>query len=329
MPVSVRLLVPLALAPLVAGCVEVQSMFSPAGPHAEQVAYLGWLMIIGGFAIFALVLILAALAIVLPARSRRWMGGRGFIVSLGVVFPVVVLAALLVWGLGMVRALDTGESPALRVEVVGVQWWWEVRYLGPDGDVRLTTANEIVVPTGRTVEYVLRTEDVIHSFWVPVLAGKLDMIPGRINTIRFAANRPGVYRGQCAEYCGGQHALMALDVVALEAADFEAWWRLNAGPALPPRTPQQIAGAEVFRQWGCGGCHAVRGTEANGEIGPDLTHVGSRLRIAAGTFPNTIGTLAGWVASAQHLKPGNGMPSFDRMTGPELRAVAAYLEGLK
>jgi cytochrome c oxidase subunit 2 len=155
------------------------------------------------------------------------------------------------------------------------------------------------------------------------------MIPGRTNTYRFAAERPGIYRGQCAEYCGAQHALMAFYVLAMERGDFEAWYARESMQAEEPRLPHLARGRELFIENGCGACHTVRGTPAEGRIGPDLTHVGSRLSIAAGTFPNNVGTLAGWVASAQHLKPGNLMPSFGNLTGEELRAVAAYLESLK
>ena len=324
-----RLLAAIGLLLVVGGCNQVQSTLAPAGPHADKVAHLSWVMIIGGMAIFLFVMLRAAAAILLPARYKGWMRGRGFVVGLGIAFPIVTLSALLVWGLSLTRVLDDGTEPALRVEVVGAKWWWRVRYLGPDGDVLLTTANQINLPVGRSVEFLLKTEDVIHSFWVPVLAGKLDMIPGRTNVIRFSADKPGIYRGQCAEYCGEQHALMGFDVIALDQEDFYAWWARAAGTPPVPTTPQQVAGRAVFHDNGCGGCHTVRGTDADGTIGPDLTNVGGRVRLAASSFPNNVGTLAGWVASAQHLKPGNGMPSFDRLTGPELRAVATYLEGLK
>jgi cytochrome c oxidase subunit 2 len=175
----------------------------------------------------------------------------------------------------------------------------------------------------------LKTQDVIHSFWVPSLAGKLDMIPGHVNAYRFAATRPGVYRGQCAEYCGAQHALMAFYVVAMAREEFETWYADQVAPAPEPILPLLAKGKALFLENGCGACHTVRGTLADGKLGPDLTHVGSRLSLAAGTFPNNRGTLAGWIASAQHLKPDNLMPSFGNLQGEELRAIAAYMDSLK
>jgi cytochrome c oxidase subunit 2 len=307
----------------------IQSMFVPGGPHADAVATLGWIMIAGGTAIFLLVLVLTALAIVMRPERRGWMTNRAFIVWLGIAFPVVTLTALLAYGLWINRVILRPGDPVLRVEVVGERWWWRVRYLDADGAVRLVSANEIRIPVGQPVEFVLKTQDVIHSFWVPNLAGKLDMIPGHTNVYRFAADRPGIFRGQCAEYCGAQHALMAFYVIAHEPADFEAWYAREAQAAREPAVPLLTRGRELFIRNGCGACHTIRGTPANGVIGPDLTHVGSRRSIAAGTFPTNVGTLAGWISSAQHLKPDNLMPSFGNLQGEELRAIAAYLESLK
>jgi cytochrome c oxidase subunit 2 len=307
----------------------IQSTLVPRGPHAEIVATLGGVMVGGAAAIFILVVALTVLAIVLRPERRRWMTSRRFIVWLGIVFPVVTLTALLVYGLWISRDILRPGAPVLRVQVIGERWWWRVRYLDRDGSVRLVSANEIRVPTGRPVEFVLETQDVIHSFWVPNLAGKLDMIPGRRNVYRFAVDRPGIYRGQCAEYCGAQHALMAFYVIADEPAGFEAWYAREARAAHDPVLPLLTRGKELFLQNGCGACHTIRGTPADGVIGPDLTHVGSRRSIAAGTFPTNVGTLAGWISSAQHLKPDNLMPSFGNLQGEELRAIAAYLESLK
>lgn len=286
-------------------------------------------MAVGGGAIFALVLLLTALAILLPRRWRGWMGGRTFVMALGIAFPIATLTALLIWGLALTGSLATAGPPQLRIAVTGHLWWWQVTYLDGDGRPVLETANEIHLPADVPVEFALRTADVIHSFWVPALAGKLDMIPGRVNRTTFQARVPGVYRGQCAEYCGKMHALMAFKVVVHEKTDFDAWFARQAGPAEEPRLQEARLGATLFLDQGCGACHTVRGTPADGRLGPDLTHVGSRLTIAAGSFPRNVGTLAGWIASAQHLKPGNAMPSFDRLSGPDLRALAAYLEELK
>jgi cytochrome c oxidase subunit 2 len=306
----------------------IQSALVPHGPDAGAVATLSWVMFSGGALILLLVGVLAALAIALPPERRRWMTRRGFIIGLGIVFPVATLTVLLVYGLTTTRdLLATGRI--LRIEVVGERFWWRVHYLDGRGETQLTSANEIRIPVGQPIEFVLKSNDVIHSFWVPSLAGKLDMIPGRTNVTRFAADRPGIYRGQCAEFCGAQHALMAFYVVAMPLDAFEAWYAAEVQPAREPTVALLAEGRDLFHRNGCGACHVVRGTTADGRLGPDLTHVGGRLSIAAGTFPTSVGTLAGWISSSQHLKPDNLMPSFGNLEGRELRAIAAYLESLK
>lgn len=307
----------------------IQSALAPRGPHADYVATLSWIMFRAGALIFFLVVVLAALATFYPHRTRPWLGGRSAIVIGGIAFPVVTLTALLVYGLVGARALVTFDPPALRIEVIGESWWWRVHYLNASGSADLVAANEIRIPVGVPVEFVLKSADVIHSFWVPSLAGKLDMIPGHVNSYRFAAERAGIYRGQCAEFCGAQHAKMAFFVVAMARQEFDAWYGEQARPAAEPAVALQQQGRALFLSNGCGACHTVRGTPADGIIGPDLTHVGGRRSIGAGIFPNNVGTLAGWISSAQHLKPGNLMPSFGNLRGDELRAIAAYLESLK
>jgi cytochrome c oxidase subunit 2 len=311
------------------GCQWVQSALAPGGPHAESVAALSWMMFIAGGLIFLVVMVLTAFASLAAADRAAWLSRRGVIITGGIVFPVLTLSALLVYGLLLSRSLVTAGSPLLRIEVVGEQFWWRVHYVDASGAPQLVTANEIRIPIGAPIEFVLKSRDVIHSFWVPSLAGKLDMIPGRTNSYRFAAERPGIYRGQCAEYCGAQHALMAFYVVAMARTEFDAWYARESAPAPDPTTAFLIRGRTLFLQNGCGACHAIRGTPAQGTIGPDLTHVGGRVSLAAGVFPNNVGTLAGWISSAQHLKPGNLMPSFGNLQGEQLRAIAAYLESLK
>jgi cytochrome c oxidase subunit 2 len=242
------------------------------------------------------------------------------VVGGGIVFPLVTLSVLLVYSLVRAAALHPADPAPLRIEVVGEQWWWRVHYLDADGRRDFATANEIRVPVGRAVELELRSADVIHSFWVPVLAGKLDMIPGRTNVLRVRADRAGEFRGQCAEYCGGPHAAMALYVVAEEPEQFRRWVANQRKPST---------GSNPLFTSHCGACHTVRGTAAAGTSGPDLTHVGGRLFIGAGLLSNNAGALVGWIASSQHLKPGNLMPSFEHFTAEELRGLAAYLEGLK
>jgi len=286
----------------------VHSVLDPHGPAAAAVAEIAWVLFVGGGAIFLLVLILGVQAIVAP---RRWLASEVFIVGGGIVFPVLVLSILLVYVLSY---RSSSAEPALRIEVVGEQWWWRVRYPG------FETANEIRIPAGQPVELVLRSADVIHSFWIPSLAGKVDMIPGRSNRLRLSADREGMFRGQCAEYCGGPHAQMALYVIAETPDRFAAWLEAQRRPA---------ASSNSLFNARCAVCHTVRGTPAAGTRGPDLTHVGGRASIGAGLLPNNAGTLAGWIASSQHLKPGNLMPEFKELSAEDLKALAAYLEGLK
>jgi cytochrome c oxidase subunit 2 len=311
--------------------VNAQSVLTPAGPDGERLAELSWLLFGGGAMIFLAVAAFLAAAAFGGPSARATLGSRRFILAGGVAFPVVVLTALLLHALFLARALGMpGTEPPLRIEMVGHQFWWEVRYPGtlPDGGV--VTANEVRIPTGRDVMLEVSSADVIHSVWIPALHGKIDMIPGHVNTRRIRADRPGVLRGQCTEYCGAQHALMAFYVVAETPQDFEAWLDRQRLPAAEPGDEVLALGRQVFGAAGCGGCHAVRGTEWNARLGPDLTHVGGRLSLAAGVLDNHRGTLAGWIAGAQDLKPGNRMPSFAAaLDGPELRAVAAWLESLK
>jgi cytochrome c oxidase subunit 2 len=305
-----------------------QSAFDVAqGAGAALIRELSVVLFAGGTAVLALVLALAAYAFwsdARPVNARRWLVGGGL------AFPAVTLAALFVYALWVGHALEAGDATdAVRVHVTGKQWWWEVAYEA-DGEAPLAVlANEIHLPAGRAVELVLTTADVIHSFWVPALAGKVDMIPGRTNRLVVEAAAPGVYRGQCAEYCGGQHALMALDVVVEPEDAFRAWRARQAQPAEPPRAGDLASGYALFVRGGCDACHAIRGTPAAGTLGPDLTHVGSRRTLAAGALDNHVGTMAGWIAGAQDLKPGSRMPSLNVYTGSELRTLAAWLEALE
>jgi cytochrome c oxidase subunit 2 len=313
----------------VAGCSGVQSALDPAGGDALGIYRLTIVMTVGAALIFVLVTALLLYAIFAPHERRAWLGSRRTIVYGGLAFPVVTLSLLLPYGLLVMRDTDVPRPGALRIEMIGEQYWWRTRYPAEDGEAEFSTANELVVPTGRPITVSVTAADVIHSFWIPNFGGKIDMIPGRINRFNFTAERPGMYRGVCAEFCGDQHARMAFDVVALEPAAFESWRRAQAQPAPEPAIPFLARGRALFRAGGCGSCHVVRGTEANGRFGPDLTHVGSRRTIGAGQFPNNVGTLAGWVANVQHIKPGARMPSYGSFTGEDLRALAGYLESLK
>ena len=306
----------------------MQSALDPApGSAAWTIDELGFVLYVGAAVILAIVSLLALFGVLAGPRSinaRRWL-----IVG-GLAVPGAVLIALFVHALVVGEALVSAiHGDLLRIHVTGKQWWWEVRYQGGDGLPEALLANELHIPLGRPVEILLDSTDVIHSFWVPALAGKVDMIPGRSTRLIVRAERPGVYRGQCAEYCGAQHALMAFHVVAEPADRFEAWLVQQAATAELPSDPQLRLGHDLFFRGGCASCHAIRGTAANGRLGPDLTHVGSRRALAAGTLRNHVGTMAGWIAGPQDLKPASLMPNADGYTGPELRALSAWLVSLE
>lgn len=302
-------------------------VLDPAGPFAGPVTVVAWVLFVMAAVVLAVVLIALGIALFGPRRWKRRVAGERLVWIGGLAFPVVVLTALLIYGLSVTARVGEAARPGeIRVRVTGEMWWWRVAYLDGQGLEAFQDANEVHIPVGRPVVLELESADVIHSVWVPRLGGKTDMIPGRRNFMRIQADRAGTYGGQCAEYCGGPHALMGLIVVAHEPAAYEAWRRKQASPAAPATIP---AGAQVFDAAGCGACHTVRGTQANGLAGPDLTHVGSRQTLGAGILPNNQGTMAGWIADSQGIKPGNRMPSYPVLTGRELRDVAAYLDGLK
>lgn len=303
------------------------AVLQPAGPAAQAIAGISWLLIIGAAVIMVGVTVLLGWALRRHApqlRAARW------IAVCGVAFPAVVLAALFVHTLPLSPSWRPVPPPgALLIAVHGHMWWWEVRYPGEGGAGGFTTANEIRIPTGRPVYLALSSADVIHSFWVPALAGKMDMVPGRLQHLLLSADRPGVYRGQCAEFCGEQHARMALHVVAEEREKFDAWRQAQAQPARPPAA-QHAAGMRAFADHRCDACHTVRGVTAESQLGPDLTHIGSRLFLGAGTLPNTQAALSHWVAHVQEIKPGARMPSsHQRLDTATLASVAGWLASLE
>jgi cytochrome c oxidase subunit II len=324
---DLRSLLPLGTVVLLAGCAGPQSALDPAGPAASSIHLLGVVMYVGATLVTLLVTVLMLVPF-LRRRERR-ANHNLFLWGGGVVLPGLTLTALIPYVLSVGGEMRTPTSAdRLTVDVAGYVYWWEMSYRRPGGLAAVTSANELRLPVGEPVEVFLRSADVIHSFWVPNLAGKTDMIPGRITRMVLQADRPGVFRGQCAEYCGAQHSLMAFDVIVTSRAEFDTWLAGLARPAREPETPEQREGRALFVDLGCGACHTVRGV-AEGRLGPDLTQVGARRSLAAGALKNGVGNLAGWVASAQHLKPGNRMPSYDQLHGPQLRALAAYLESLK
>lgn len=303
------------------------SVLAPAGPTALAIAEIAWVLFIGAALITALVMGLLWRAVRGPARAvRPWR----WIVGAGLLFPAAVLVALMGWSQWRARIV-TAEPPAdaLVVGVKGHLWWWEVRYHRPDGGGEVVLANEIRVPVGRSVWLGLTSADVIHSVWLPQLAGKMDTVPGRVNRLVFRVDQVGVYRGQCAEFCGEQHARMALHLVAMEPAAFDAWLQAQAGDARPASTPWLERGRDAFLAQRCNACHTVRGVSEEGRLGPDLTHVGSRLALGAGSLPNDAASMAQWVAHTQDVKPGARMPSYERLDAQTLQAIAAWLGSLQ
>jgi len=273
--------------------------------------------------------VVAALAVALFGRDRlkARLGGTRTIWIGGIAFPVVVLSLLLVYGLSLTRHLNAPALPdAMRVRITGEMWWWRVAYLDGAGRPIGLDANELHIPAGRPVVVELESSDVIHSFWVPRLSGKLDMVPGRRNVMRIQADAPGVYGGQCAEYCGGPHALMGFVVVAHPPEQFARWMAARRAPRAASAAG---SGAALFRSSGCAACHRIAGTDANGTAGPDLTHVGTRRSLGAGILPNNRGTMMGWIGDSQAIKPGNRMPAYKMLSGEELQALALYLEAQK
>ncbi|MBE1529879.1 cytochrome c oxidase subunit 2 [Sphingopyxis sp. OAS728] len=302
------------------------AVFDPAGPYSEPVTILAWALVAGGAVIFAIVLAALWIALYGPAKLKTRLGGEKAIWILGFAFPAVVLTGLLIWGLMLTSSLSATRvtGTEMRVKIIGEMWWWRVHYQDAKGRETLRDANELHIPVGTPVLLELEAADVIHSFWVPRLGGKMDMIPGRTNRLLIQADAPGVYKGQCAEYCGGPHALMGFVVVAHEPEEF-ARWRASRRPA--PASGGE--GLSLFLSSGCAACHTIRGTPANGLAGPDLTHVGSRRTLGAGILPNNPGTMAGWIADSQGIKPANRMPAYHQFSGEQLLALTDYMVSLK
>jgi cytochrome c oxidase subunit 2 len=299
-----------------------------AGRSAAEVIPLLIAMAIGSTLIWLVVtgLSLYALRAVRPLWTER--AGFWLITLGGVVVPTVVLAVLLAFGMpSLARQLDTSRTADLRLSVVGEQWWWRVRYELPGGG-HVDLANEVRLPRGRVAAVTLASDNVIHSVWIPSLAGKVDMIPGRLTSVMLEPTVAGSYRGVCAEYCGASHARMAFVVEVMEPADFDRWLENESRPAAAPAS-DVAEGADAFIRHGCAACHAIRGTTAIATIGPDLTHLGSRRSVAAATLPNDIEQIARWLAEPDHVKPGALMPPFRMLPVNELRAIAAYLRSLQ
>lgn len=322
----------LALAPSLGlcGCAGAQSAADWAGRHAAITGGL-FEMFLGVTGVFFLA-VMIFLGWAVARRDRAPRRERALTVTLGL-WAACITAGLFALTLGSFLAdrrlalANTGGEPPIRLKITAQQWWWEIEYEDPIPANRVRTANILHLPLGRPVEVTLASDDVIHSFWVPNLAGKQDLIPGRATDISLRPTRAGRFRGQCAEFCGLQHAHMALDVIVEPERDFQAWRAHALQPAPPPRTPLQKAGQAIFMRRQCAACHAIAGTPAQGTIGPDLTGVASRMTLAAGRLGNSAPNLAGWIADPQGMKPGNRMPAVP-MSADERKAIVAYLETL-
>jgi cytochrome c oxidase subunit 2 len=314
------------------------SLFSAFGDKARSILNLNYALLTVSVVVIVVIGVLIGTGLARPRHRFRdggpgvWPvsrppGGLGWI-YVGVAVTALTLLGSLVWSMAVIAHVAAPRSaPALTIDVTGHQWWWEVRYSATIQSRQFATANEIHIPVGLPVHLRLRSADVIHSFWVPALSGKTDLIPGQVNETWIEASEPGSYRGQCAEYCGLQHAHMAFSVIADPPEAFDAWWNAQLQPSPMPTDAPAVAGGQTFVRR-CGACHAVRGTMAGGIYGPDLTHLARRTSLAAGTLPNTPGHLAAWIADPQGQKPGNKMPPLD-LSGPELASIQAYLATLK
>ena len=309
--------------------------WTTAGRAGDPVTQLGWGMGITALAVIVIIGVLLLAGLLkhrAPARKpnelavREDVGGMPWI-YVGVGISTLVLLAFVVWTLTTISAVAMPARPALTLTVHAAQWWWWVRYEDPESGRVFNTANEIHIPAGRPVKLVMTGDDVIHSFWVPRLAGKNDLIPGQTTVTWIEADQPGRYRGQCGEYCGAQHAHMALWVIADPPETYAHWADAQRADAPAPTDAAAMHGREVFDAH-CAACHTVRGTAAGGILGPDLTHVMSRDTIAAGLLPNTPANLSAWIANAPSLKPGTRMPA-TMLSGPELQAIRAYVATLK
>jgi cytochrome c oxidase subunit 2 len=307
-----------------------QSVLDPAGRAAASLHDLFWVFAVVCGTVWLLVVLTAGYAVLRRRGAAAPLNERkaGIIVGAAVAVTVVIITGFTLVSYAATRGISPNEPDALVIKVRAYQWWWQITYSDTQPSRSFITANEIHIPVGRPVRIELSADDVIHSFWIPNLGGKQDLIPGRENTLTLRADRAGIYRGQCAEFCGLQHAHMALMVVAEPQAEFDAWRAAQRAPAPQPQTDEERRGLAVVASRACSACHTVRGTEAAGALGPDLTHVASRRTIAAGMLPTTRGTLAAWIADPQTIKPGNNMPLVP-LSADELQAVSAYLATLR
>jgi cytochrome c oxidase subunit II len=323
-----------ALAVLISlsGCRGDQSSLDPAGHQAQAIADHWWFFLIVCTVVYVLVLAATGWAMFrrnrAPADEEQSERRITRVVAASVGATVIIVFVFLVHAVWTGRTLGSlPRRDMITIEVVAHQWWWDISYKQKEAPY-LRTANEIHIPVGEPVQINVISRDVIHSFWVPNLHGKIDAVPGRLNNIVLQADRPGVFRGQCAEFCGLQHAHMAFLVIAQPRAEYDHWIAAQRQPSRPPATAEEQRGHDLFVSSQCAVCHMIRGTTAFGRTGPDLTHLASRRTLAAATLPFSRGHLGGWVADPQGVKPGNRMPRSD-FESQDFNALLAYLESLK
>ncbi|MEG9437903.1 cytochrome c oxidase subunit II [Edaphobacter sp. HDX4] len=329
------------------GCRSVQSTFQSHGPAARSIAGLSWFM-----TILFLIITLVMWGLVGYAFYRRRgslaehepisvTGGQAWIAIGGIAVPLLVLGVLFVLGLQLLRDFPihgmhgAGKHSQMQytmkpeIRIIGHQWWWEIHYLNDEPSKQFTTANELHLPVGRPVNIEVETRDVMHSFWVPALHGKVDLIPGQPNYIRLEASQAGEYEGQCAEFCGEEHSRMRLLAVAQPQSDYQAWLAGQRKAGAEPTTADAVEGQKIFLSGPCAMCHQVRGTIAGGRVAPDLTHLASRQLIAANSYKNNDAYLEAWITHAQSLKPGAEMPNLTQFSGEQLHDLVAYLRQLQ
>jgi cytochrome c oxidase subunit 2 len=305
------------------------SALAPASAEAAALHEVSLVLIVGATIVF--VATMALMLRGLRGGPRATGPVAWWVLGGGVAVPVLVLGAALLYGTARTAGLDRPPAQgALLVSITGRMWWWEVRVRDPSSGRDIVLANELRLPVGRPARIALNSADVVHSLWVPELGGKRDLVPGRVNHLTMTPQRAGVFRGQCAEFCGDQHARMALHAVAMPAAEFDAWLAAQARPAAAPSADATVAnGLRAFAANGCAACHTVRGAFEGRSLGPDLTHVASRVALGAGVLPNEPGAFRRWLVGVQTLKPGARMPSYAHLDAASLDALSAYLEGLK
>ncbi|AMS45249.1 cytochrome c oxidase subunit II [Aminobacter aminovorans] len=326
---SAGLLLVAALTPVLSACSGVQSALDPAGDESGQVARLFWVMIAGGLQIWTFVVALSLYASRWKREPLPEDKAARVIFWGGAMLPVTVLAALLayaLWLMPSLRPIAGSDDATLRIEVTGRQFWWHVVYQRPNG-VSVVSANEIRLPVGERVEFALTSTDMIHSFWIPALGGKMDLIPGRQNRLSLKPTKVGTYRGQCAEFCGTSHALMAFPAIVMEGAAFDAWLNARSRPSSGVEAPGM--GRALFERERCGSCHRIAGTPWQATAGPDLSHVGSRLTVGAGQLASGSEALASFIADASAVKAGAHMPANSHLSAAELTEIATWLKGLQ